>query len=171
MSGTLGGRSRLRMGRLAPAAVALLMLSGPATAQSREVVVGQRGAARIFQIEENGRFSRCAAQFESPHGYMRIAWSRDRTYGITVPSVPQTGPVLLRLVDTPGGTITMQAAGGGSRTGARLSSQTVEAVLRIRGRMIVTLDNRRFEYSLGGASMEEILMAVEDCLHRAVNRR
>jgi hypothetical protein len=128
---------RLRGVCLALAACGLASLPVPADAQYRETQQGQKGAARIIRIDENGRFNRCAAHIDSSAGALRISWNRNHAYHISTPAVPLNGPLMLRLVDTPGGTISFSATTDGRRAGTQLDMQTMETVLRIRGRIKV----------------------------------
>lgn len=148
----------------------LALLPGTAAAQYREVPQGQRGAAKIIRIDENGRFDRCAAHFDSRAGALRISWNRNHAYHVSTPAVPVNGMLMLRF-DTPHGVHSLDATTNGQRVSARIDMQTIETVLRLRGRVVVIAGNRRFEYGLGNASMQDIITDVENCTHRAMGRR
>lgn len=153
------------------AACGLAVLPGTAVAQYREVRQGQNGAAQILRIDENGRFNRCGAHIDSSAGPLRMCWNRDRIYNISTPAVPVRGPLLLRLLDTPAGTFSFDATTNGQRVSARIDSQSMEAVLRIRDRIKLQEGSRSFDYALGNASMQDIIVEVENCTHRAMGYR
>lgn len=169
---TTWGRSLRGLGLAAAAAVCgLALLSGTAAAQYKETPQGKRGAAKIIRIDEKGRFDRCAAHLDSPAGPARIAWNRDHAYYISTPAVPVNGMLLLRLLETPNGVQSLDAITNGQRVSARVDMQTIESVLKIRNRLVLGVGNKRFEYALGGATMEDIIVDVENCTHRAMGRR
>ncbi|NGM22064.1 hypothetical protein G3576_18715 [Roseomonas stagni] len=150
------------------AASGLAALPGTAVAQYREVRQGQKGAAQILRIDENGRFNRCAAHITSSAGPLRISWNRDHVYNISTPAVPVNGRLFLRLLDTPAGTFSFDATTNGQRVSARIDTRSMEAVLRIRGRIKLQVGSRNFDYALGNASMQDIIVEVENCTHRAM---
>ncbi len=161
----------LRKTNLAGLAVLALLLSAmasPAAAQYREEQAGRIGAGTVLRIFEGNRFHRCAAHFANPD-VLRIAFTTGRKYSISVPSVsPVPGRSLAIVVTStpPAATYANAALTDGNRTFAELPLPTVEGLMRFRGPLLVEAGNRRFQWSLG-ASVQDVLMAVENCTNRA----
>jgi hypothetical protein len=158
----------MRAIRLGLLALALIVTSLSAQAQRRDGRVGYRGAAEIWQVEENGRFHRCYALFPGPGGGARIFFTRDREYLITAPNVPQQTGLLTMAIDTPRGLIGLDARRVGpspaeQRVLAPLNGNQATQMLGIRRTLAFTVDTRSFRYPLGNATMADIFESLEAC--------
>lgn len=153
---------------LAIALPCLAAIATPAQAQRRDGRVGYRGAAEIWQVEENGRFHRCFALFPGPGGGARIFFTRDREYLITAPNVPQQTGLLTMAIDTPRGIIGLDARRVGpnpaeQRVLAPLNGNQATQMLDIRRNFTFSVDTRSFRYPLGNATMADIFESLESC--------
>ncbi|WP_160121718.1 hypothetical protein [Rhodovarius lipocyclicus] len=153
---------------LAIALPCLAAIATPAQAQRRDGRVGYRGAAEIWQVEENGRFHRCFALFPGPGGGARIFFTRDREYLITTPDVPPQRGLLTMAINTPRGIIGLDArrvgpANAPQRVLAPLTGMQASQMLDIRRDFTFTVDTRSFRYPLGNATMADIFESLESC--------
>ncbi|NKC31113.1 hypothetical protein [Falsiroseomonas selenitidurans] len=153
----------------AAVACGLVVPPSPAATQYRRAQQGQKGAAQILRNSANRRFNRCAARISA--GPMRISRGRSHVDTISTPAVAAAGPLMLRLVDTPGGTLRLDAITNGQRVSARIDGRSIGPVLRIRGRTKLEAANRRPTDALGNAPMQDILVEVENGAHCAMGRR
>lgn len=161
--------------RLAPAAMALfaVALAGPAAAQYREEPAGRVGSGTVVRIFEANRFNRCAGTFfDGSRKMLRIAFTAGRRYSLSIPPVtPAPGGPLTIAVSAPGsGTHASNAVTDGQRSWTELPMPTVEAMMRFRGPLIVQAGTSRFQWNLG-ASVEDVLIAIENCTIRAQGGR
>lgn len=157
---------------LALLALLLMAQARPAAAQYREEQAGQIGAGTVLRIFEGNRFNRCAAHFPNPE-VLRIAFTIGRKYTISVPPVsPVPGKPLTIVVTSasPAATYANSALTDGSRTFAELPMPAVEGLMRFRGPLLVEAGNRRFQWALG-ASVQDVLIAIENCTNRAAGWR
>ena len=164
---------RRRMPALLPGALALfgILQATPAAAQYREEQAGRVGSGTVLRIFENNRFHRCAASFNNPQ-MLRIAFTASRRYAMSVPAVnaPPGRPLLISVTSTGAPSFSMSAQTNGQRTSTDLDMPTVEAMMRFRGPLIVEAGARRFQWSLG-ASVENVMIAIENCTNRAQGGR
>ena len=190
-AGPVGGRQR-RLCRLASKAVTCARQQGtadvrriislamglacisaaPAAAQDyRQENAGRAGNAAVIRIFEGGSFNRCAAHIGGDGNMLRIAFTKERVYTLSVPSTPTArAPHVLTLLLNPGGRRGLPGATGGTRAWATVDLQTIEAMMGARGPIVVEYGRNRYSWDLG-APVATVLQAVETCTNRAVGWR
>lgn len=162
-------RCPLRRHWMTPLALALALVGAASSAQAqrRDEEVGRIGNVMIFRVFEGNRFDRCFGMLPGPQGGARLFWAVGRDYTLTVNGVNPPGdkPVSIR---TPAGAINARGRtdGGNGRTIIPLSGPQVERLLRVRGRLEVTVEGTTFPYPLQGVTMEQVFQRVEDCVMR-----
>lgn len=151
-------------------AVAALLATAPAAAPAQYAAAkyGQVGPFQITMINEGGKFSRCAADNSNASGFMRLAWfASDRTYWISIPGHAFKGlaPQLKVGIDGQQGEI---IAGNGNlqRPGAKLSQPMVDLLMRAKSSIDVDYDGVRFKWLVGSVKMEDVFVAMENCVHK-----
>lgn len=152
---------------------ALFALSFPnvAQAQHRQESTGVRvGTGEVIRIFEKNRFNRCSAVFsDSNRNVLSIAFSARREYWLSIPQVVvQRGQLLTISVSSPGsGTYAADAAGNqNGRAWRQLDSQTVQQMLNFQGPLIINAASTQYQWNLG-TSVENVLVAIENCTNRA----
>lgn len=154
------------------AAAALLVAPIAAPAQYAAAKYGQVGPFQITMINEGGKFSRCAADLNGPGGLLRIAWfAADRSYWVSIPGHAFKGlaPQLKIGLDGKQGEI---VAGNGNvqRPGSKLSMPMVNAIMAARTSIEIDYDGVRFKWPTGGANMEDVFVATENCVNKNTGR-
>lgn len=157
--------------RLAPAA-ALVAAATSAQAQYAAAKYGQVGPFQITMINEGGKFSRCAADITGPGGLLRIAWfASDRTYWISIPGHPFKGlaPQLKIALDGKQGEI---VAGNGNvqRPGTKLSAAMVDSIMAAKSAIDIDYDGVHFKWAITGVNMEDVFIAMENCVNKNTGR-
>ncbi|NKC32419.1 hypothetical protein [Falsiroseomonas selenitidurans] len=163
---------------LAYGVAALALAAGvwapPAQAQYRQEPAGRIGSGDVIRIFENGRFHRCsAAFFDSNRNMLRIAFTAQREYGLSIPQVVvQRGqPLRISVNSTGSGNHVANAQGNqGGRAWRALDLQTVERMMDFRGPLMVQAASTRYHWNLG-TSVRNVLVAIENCTNRAVGWR
>ena len=147
-----------------------LALPGMAQAQYRQETAGRVGSGVIIRIFDGARFDRCSAEFfDSNRNALRIAFNTQRQYALSIPQiVVQPGQRLTIAVSSTGSaTYTAGAAGNqGGRAWRMLDQQVVERMMDFRGPLLVQAAATRYHWNLG-TSVENMLVAIENCTNRA----
>ncbi|UPY35784.1 hypothetical protein [Sediminicoccus sp. KRV36] len=160
---------------LLPGVMALVVVThaAPAAAQYREEQAGQVGSGTVVRIFEANRFNRRSGTFfDANRNMLRIAFGIGRSYGLSIPPVtPAPGVPLTIAVSAAGsGTHASEATTNGQRIWTTPPQPTIEAMMNFRGPMIVQSGRSRFQWSLG-ASVQDVLIAIENCTNRAAGWR
>lgn len=143
----------------------------PVAAQEREESVGRIGSGTVVRIFSNNRFNRCSASFSNPQ-MLRITFTASRKYGISVPPVraARGEPLIIAVSSTNSPTFATDGQTNGRRSWSELDLVTIEAMMNFRGPLIVQAGTSRFQWSLG-TSVQNVLMAIENCTNRALGGR
>ncbi len=147
-----------------------LLAPGQAAAQLRAEPAGNVGPIMIDRAYEANRFNRCRAIFRSRSGDFILHFSANRTYLITLPSPPRIPNPLMVIMDLGRqGTVGLAALTDGNRVRANLDNATVQSLLRHRGPIRARVGDVQGEWP--GAPMEEVFIAIENCVNRATGGR
>lgn len=160
------------MGRVGVLALAMLLAcAAVAVAQThRQQFVGRAGHAAIIRVFENGVFQRCAASNGSVTALMRIAFTRDRAFSISVPAIPPLQAPHVLTVFTAAGRRELPGAASGDRAWAELDARTAEALMASRGPLVIEYGRHRYSWE-AGMPMRDIMLALEACTSRALGLR
>ena len=143
----------------------------PALAQHKTTKVGQAGPFIIDRIDENGAFDRCAATLQPGPNMLRISWNKDRVYSMSVPPGPVAkGPLILTIDMGKAGSWSEPAVTNGERAWATLSLATVEKLMAVGNKIVVSLGSKRYEWTIGKTPMTDVFVAMENCVHKAQGR-
>ncbi|WP_203075416.1 hypothetical protein [Falsiroseomonas ponticola] len=154
-------------------AIAMALASAaPAVAQTyRQQLVGRAGHAAIIRVFENGVFQRCAATNGQAGALLRIAFTRDRAFSLSVPaSASAQAPHVLTLVLAAGGRRDLAGAASNDRAWAEIDARTVEALVASSGPLVIQYGRHRYSWDTG-APMRDILLALQACTNRALGQR
>jgi hypothetical protein len=162
------GVPRIGLGALV-AAMCAAVWPGPAQAQYREEAAGRIGTGHVVRIFEGANFHRCAAGFQNGNrDVLRIALLADRKYWLSIPptAIRHNEPPTIAVTANGSGTYASSAFAHSGRWVTTLPANTVERMMDFRGPLIVRTRSARYEWNLG-TSVENVLVAVENCTNRA----
>jgi hypothetical protein len=160
--------TRIGLGALV-AAVCAAAWPGAAQAQHREEAAGRVGSAQIIRIFGGANFHRCSAHFENANrDVLRIAMLADRKYWLSIPptAIRHNEPPTIAVTANGSGTYASSAFAHSGRWVTTLPANTIERMMDFRGPLIVRTRSARYEWNLG-TSVENVLVAIENCTNRA----
>ena len=135
-------------------------------ASYKEDKVGKAGPFTIIRIFDDGKFSRCAATMGPNKSMLRIAWTKNHVYSISVPGVKNVNPLIMS-IEMPSGTLSFDAVTNGKRSWAPIDQTSIESFMDIRGKVAISVGESNFAWKIGKISMVDVLVAVENCVHSA----
>lgn len=152
----------------------ILVLSGAAQAQYREEPAGRVGGGSVIRIFEGNRFDRCSGVFlDGNDNMLRIAFNTRREYALSIPQVVVPRGQRLEIAVGAAGIGSDSADAVGNQNGRAwrmLDQRAVDLMMRFRGPIIVATNSTRFTWNLG-ASVEDVLVAIENCTNRSMGWR
>ncbi|WP_439548455.1 hypothetical protein [Falsiroseomonas sp.] len=162
------------VGPILPWALVLAFLLGAAASAAaqnhRQQLVGRTGHAAIIRVFENGTFQRCAASNGNAAALLRIAFTRDRAFSISVPATPPLQAPHVLTVFTAAGRRDLAGAASGDRAWAELDPRTADALMASTGPLVIQFGRHRYSWD-AGMPMRDIMLALEACTHRALGLR
>lgn len=151
---------------LAAACLAATALAATAVrAETYEEEVGRSGPFLIHRVYENGNFHRCIATLKPGNNALRIAFTVDQTYVVSVPGVRKSNAVNMDFNDME--SFSFSAKSNGKRSWAVWDDAAVNVLKNAQESINISVDGRDFSWSIGGTSMRKVLATVEDCVQEA----
>jgi hypothetical protein len=149
------------------AGILALQATTPASAQHESKTLAKSGAFAIDYIKEKGRFDRCAATLHGGPGMLRIALTKAGKFSISVPPAPAAkGLPLLMTFHLPNGVMTYDALTNAQRAWAVVDDGALPGLQRSKGNLTISLGTRKFIWSIGNTSMNNVFTALESCATR-----
>jgi hypothetical protein len=130
-----------------------------------EEVVEKAGPFIIHRIFEKGIFNRCAATLQPGKNMLRVAYTVDHVYSISVPGVRKSENLQMDFNDME--SFSFRAATNGERTWAAWGSPAVETLRNARESINISVGGRDFSWNIGNTSMRRVMAAVEDCVQNS----
>lgn len=154
---------RMKAALVAALALASTLTATVAWAETYEEEAGRSGPFLIHKVYENGSFHRCIATLKPGKNALRIAWTIDHTYVVSVPGVRKSNSVTMDFIGME--TFSFPAKSNGTRAWAVWDDPGVQALLNTTESINIAVDGRDFSWNIGNTSMVDVLAAVEDCVH------
>lgn len=151
-------------------AATIVSAAAPAAAQYAEKAVGKAGPFVIHQIAEGGKFNRCAATLMGKPGMLRLSWNVNHAYSISVPPPKVMSSPLILSIGTPSGVLSNDAVTNGQRAWSGLDQLTVDALMKVKGSIVVDLGRNHFVWPIGRTDMTDVFVKMEDCVLKAQGR-
>ncbi len=150
------------------ALAAPLAWSAAGEAQTGTLSQSKVGPFTIDYITEKGKFDRCAATLSPGPNMLRIAYTRALVYSISVPGVP----VPARTIDFHFGGETFSATPATDpkriRAWAAVDPTVINALMTVQGTIDITLGSKAYSWPIGRTKMEDVMVALENCTHKAM---
>lgn len=148
-------------------AAAICAASALATSATRaeayaEEVFGKSGPFIIHRIFEGSEFNRCAATLKPGKNMLRIAYTFDHVYSISVPGVRKAKSLTMDFNDME--SFSFPAKTDGKRTWAAWDEFAVNVLKNSQESINISVGGRDFSWNIGRTSMRQVLAAVEDCV-------
>lgn len=153
---------------------ALVLLAAPLAlptagqAQSGTLSQSKVGPFTIDYITEKGKFDRCAATLSPGPNMLRIAYTKGLVYSISVPGVP----VPAKTIDFHFGGETFSATPSTDpkriRAWAAVDPTAINALMTVQGTIDITLGSKAYSWPIGRTKMEDVMVALENCTHKAM---
>lgn len=145
-----------------------LALSLPVQAQTGTLSQSRVGPFTIDYITEKGKFDRCAATLSPGPNMLRIAYTRGLVYSISVPGLP----VPAKTIDFHFGGETFSATPSTDpkriRAWAAVDPTAINALMTVQGTIDITLGSKAYSWPIGRTKMEDVMVALENCTHKAM---
>lgn len=153
---------------LVSAAVAMLSLAGTAQAQSRSMTQSKVGSFSIDYVTEKGRFDRCSATLSPGPNMLRIAYTKDLAYSISVPGVNPPAKTITFLFGKRPWVMTPATDPARVRAWSAVGTDVIEGLMAVKGTIAIDLGNKQYRWPIGATKMEDVMGAIEDCTHHAM---
>lgn len=148
---------------LAAAIVTTSALATSATrADAADEVFGKSGPFIIHRIYDDNGFNRCAATLQPGKNMLRIAYTFDHVYSISVPGVRKSNSLTMDFNDME--TFSFPAKTDGKRTWAAWDDLAVNVLKNAQESINISVGGRDFSWNIGRTSMRQVLASVEDCV-------
>lgn len=157
-----------RMACGAVAAAVLIAAAVPAVAQHRSMTQSKAGPFAIDYITEGGKFDRCAATLSPGPNMLRIAYTRNLIYSISVPGVPVPARTMDFHLNGEVFTVTPQTDPKRVRAWATVDTVLIGALMNVRGSIDIDLGGKSYSWPIGRTNMETVMVALENCTHTAM---
>ena len=157
--------------RFVSAAVAtatLIAAASPIQAQHRSMAQSRSGPFTIDYITEGGKFDRCAATLSPGPNMLRIAYTRNLVYSISVPGVPVPARTMDFHLNGEVFTVTPQTDPKRVRAWAAVDTTLVGALMNVRNTINIDLGNKNYSWPIGRTNLEDVFVALENCTHTAM---
>lgn len=145
-----------------------LALADKGEAQTGTLSQSKVGPFTIDYITEKGKFDRCAATLSPGPNMLRIAYTKGLIYSISVPGVP----VPAKTIDFHFGGETFSATPATDpkriRAWAAADPTAINALMSVQGAINITLGSKAYSWPIGRTKMEDVLVALENCTHKAM---
>lgn len=151
-------------------AVAMLATTVPAVAQHRSMTQTKAGPFAIDYITEGGKFDRCAATLSPGPNMLRIAYTRNLIYSISVPGVPVPARTMDFHLNGEVFTVTPQTDAKRVRAWATVDTTLVGALMNVRNTIDIDLGAKSYSWPIGRTNLEDVFVALENCTHTAMGR-
>lgn len=145
------------------------VLAPPAAhAQNRSVTQGRSGPFAIDYVIENGQFDRCAATLSPGPNMLRIAYTRNLAYSISVPGVPVPARTITFLFGPRPWVKTPATDPKRVRAWAAVGTDTIEALMKVKDKIAIDLGDKQYRWPIGRTDMTAVMVALENCTHKAL---
>lgn len=139
------------------------MLAGTFTrAEAADEVYGKKGPFTIHRIYANGGFHRCAATLQPGKNMLRIAYTFEHLYSISVPGVRKSKSLTMDFNDME--SFSFPAKTDGERTWATWDDAAVNVLKNAQESINISVGGKDFSWNIGNTSMRQVLAVVEDCV-------
>jgi hypothetical protein len=145
--------------------VATFTANHAAAAGYREEEVERLGPFIIHRIFEKGVFHRCAATLQPGKNMLRVAWTLDHVYSISVPGTKKGKKLTMDFNDME--SFSFPAATNGVRTWAAWDNAAVETLRGTQESINISVNGKDFSWNIGNTSMRRVMAAVEDCVQHS----
>jgi hypothetical protein len=142
-----------------------------AHAQHRSFTESKVGAFTIDYITEGGRFDRCAATTSQGSNTLRIAYSKDLKYAISVPGTPANAKKMMIHLGSILEMVNVNNDRRAKRAWAVVSGEIITEMLSLKNEIMIDLDDEQYTWPIGRTNMEDVLVALENCTQTAMGRR
>lgn len=151
-------------------AAAMLLAPAGAGAQSGSMTLSRSGPFAIDYVVENGRFDRCAATLSPGPAMLRIAYTKDLAYSISVPGVGKPVRTITFLFGSRPWAKPAATDPKGLRAWSAVGTDTIDALMKVTGTIAIDLDTKQYRWPIGITRMEDVMVALETCTHKAMGR-
>ncbi len=141
-----------------------------AHAQHRSMAQSKVGPFTIDYITEGGRFDRCAATHSPGSNMLRMAYTKDLEYRISVPGMPANAQHMMIHLESTGELLNVNNDGRAKRAWATVSSEIITEMLSLKGEIVIDLDDKQYVWPIGRTNMEDVFVALETCTQTAMGR-
>jgi hypothetical protein len=139
-----------------------------AMAQSGSMTQSRVGPFAIDYVTEKGMFDRCAATLSPGPNMLRIAYTKGLAYSISVPGVP----VPAKTIDFHFGGETFSSVPATdpkrTRAWAAVDPMVINALMSVTGTIDISLGSKAYSWPIGRTRMEDVMVALENCTHKAM---
>lgn len=150
------------------AIAAALAAPGPAAAQHRSMTQTKAGPFLIDYITEGGKFDRCAATLSPGPNMLRIAYTKDLVYSISVPGVPVPAKTMDFHLNGEVFTVKPQTDPKRVRAWSAVDTVLIGAFMNVRNTIDIDLGAKSYSWPIGRTNMETVFVALENCTHTAL---
>lgn len=150
------------------AASAVLVMALPAQAQHRSMTQTKAGPFAIDYITEGGKFDRCAATLSPGPNMLRIAYTKNLVYSISVPGVPVPARTMDFHLNGEVFTVTPQTDPNRVRAWAAVDTTLIGAMMNVRDTINIDLGAKSYSWPIGRTNLEDVFVALENCTHTAM---
>lgn len=152
------------------AIAAFVSAAYPALAQHRSMTQSKAGPFAIDYITEGGKFDRCAATLSPGPNMLRIAYTRNLVYSISVPGVPVPAKTMDFHLNGEVFTVTPQTDPKRARAWAAVDTTLIGALMNVRDTIFIDLGAKSYSWPIGRTNLEDVFVALENCTHTAMGR-
>ncbi len=152
----------LKAALVAAICTASILATSVTRAEAEDEVFGKSGPFTIHRIYDNNGFNRCAATLQPGKNMLRIAYTFDHVYSISVPGVRKSNSLTMDFNDME--SFSFPAKTDGKRTWAAWNDLAVNVLKNAQESINISVGGRDFSWNIGRASMRQVLASVEDCV-------
>jgi hypothetical protein len=126
------------------------------------------GTFAIDYVTEKGRFDRCAATLSPGPNMLRIAYTKDLKYSITVPGVNPPANTITFLFGKRPWVMTPSTEPNRARAWSTVGADVIEAFMNVKGTIAIDLGNKQYRWPVGSTNLTDVMAKLEDCTHHAL---
>lgn len=153
---------------------ALALLAAPLAwsvsgqAQTGTLSQSKVGPFTIDYITEKGKFDRCAATLSPGPNMLRIAYTKGLNYSISVPGLPVPAKTIEFHFGGESFSATPATDAKRIRAWAGVDPMVINALMTVQDTINISLGSKFYSWPIGRTKMEDVMVALENCTHKAM---